>query len=493
MNSLHRIKKHSIITSILFVLFMLVSMLFNLSNITKKQKQIVLEHAKNAFEKDLVFRKWVSMHGGVYVTPTEETPPNIHLSHIKDRDVETTMGKKLTLMNPAYTLRQLMTNFPGLYGETGHITSLKLLNKDNKADSWETKVLQDFDKKIYDEYHEIYEYKNQQQLRYMKALHTEKSCLKCHAHQDYKVGDVRGGITISIPMKTYNEQGWIEKKYIMVLHMAIILVGLLIGFIIYKRITTSMLNEIAFDEKMKIKEDLLIQHSKMAAMGEMIENITHQWRQPLSVIAAISAGMQVKSELNGLTKDFIDDSAVGINDSVQHLSQTITDFRNFFDTNKKKEKCFIQQTFDKTLKLLESQFTTSNIQIIKNIQDITIVGLENEFIQVFINILNNARDELIHKTDQKRLIFIDVIQNKNNIEIAIKDNAGGIPKEIIHKVLDSHFTTKEGSHGTGIGLYMSKIIIAEHMDGVLEVSNLEYDYKNKTYFGAQFKIILPIP
>jgi len=254
---------------------------------------------------------------------------------------------------------------------------------------------------------------------------------------------------------------------------------------------TYILTSVIDITKIKQKDDLIAQQSKMAAMGEMIENITHQWRQPLSVISTAVTGIKFKEEINDLNKEDLIHSMDVINTSVQQQAQTITDFRDFFKVDKVKKEFTLISTFEKTFKLISSQFKTANISIIKNIEDIVILEMENELIQVFINIINNARDELIKKED-KKFIFINAIQRKNYIEISFKDNAGGIPKEIIEDVFNSHFTTKQDSNGTGIGLYMSKMIIEENMKGKIEVENISFSYEDTNYKGAQFKIILPV-
>ena len=158
-------------------------------------------------KKDLAYRSWVASHGGVYVPITEKTPPNPYLSHVKDRDVNTTSNMQLTLMNGAYTLSQMMEDYRGLYGTKGHITSLILTNPVNKPDSWEEKVLQevaitkkDISKKAI--------INGEEYFRYLKPLVTQQSCLKCHGHQGYKVGDIRGGVSVSIPLKGYYEQAY---------------------------------------------------------------------------------------------------------------------------------------------------------------------------------------------------------------------------------------------------------------------------------------------
>lgn len=244
--------------------------------------------------------------------------------------------------------------------------------------------------------------------------------------------------------------------------------------------------------EMKQKDDLLYQQSRMAAMGEMLENIAHQWRQPLSVISASATGLKVQISYDMINPEEIVNSMDHINNSVQHLSQTIDDFRDFFKSDKQQNTFLIDTLFDKTFNLITSQFKTANISIIKNIEKITLLGLENELIQVLINILNNARDELVKKENQKRLIIIDVVKEDSNVNILIKDNAGGIPKDILNDVFKSHFTTKQNENGTGVGLTMSRIIIEEHMKGSISVDNVQYQYEDKCYDGAQFKITLPL-
>lgn len=241
-------------------------------------------------------------------------------------------------------------------------------------------------------------------------------------------------------------------------------------------------------EKNKEQNRFIFEQSKKIAIGEMIENITHQWKQPLSVISSAYSTIKFMSELDELKKTDLDSSMDAIDSSVQHLSETIDDFKNFFKSHKFPKKFTINDTFDKVFNLTTSQFKTSGITIVKNIEDINIVGFENELVHVIINILNNARDELFKK-NQIRLILIDVIKNDNNLEICIKDNAGGIPQNIISKVFKSNFTTK-GEKGTGIGLYMSKRIVEEHFNGTISVNNEEFTYENRPYIGAAFKIYL---
>ena len=158
--------------------------------------------AENSFQKDVAYRHWAAMHGGVYVPVTEQTPPNPLLANVPERDITTPSGRRLTLMNPAYMTRQVHEWFKSAYGVTGHITSLKPVNPVNAADAWETSALEAFEKGA-KEISSVETINGEPALRFMRPFATEKSCLKCHATQGYKEGDIRGGISLAVPLKLY--------------------------------------------------------------------------------------------------------------------------------------------------------------------------------------------------------------------------------------------------------------------------------------------------
>ena len=251
-------------------------------------------------------------------------------------------------------------------------------------------------------------------------------------------------------------------------------------------------NEIDAHIKENTKQHhILFQQSKMAAMGEMLGNIAHQWRQPLSVITTAATGMKVQKEFGTLDDEAINRSVDTITDSALYLSKTIDDFRNFFKRDKTETNFSTNEVIGKVLKLTKSQFKIHEISIIKNIEEFNLFGLENEFVQALINILNNAKDALIDK-EAPKLIFINVLKNDNKAIIKIADNGGGIDEKIIDKVCEPYFTTKHQSQGTGIGLYMTEEIIVKHMYGKFTISNIETIYENITYKGAQITIELDL-
>ncbi|MBP6714994.1 MAG: PAS domain S-box protein [Aliarcobacter sp.] len=248
------------------------------------------------------------------------------------------------------------------------------------------------------------------------------------------------------------------------------------------------------ESKLKEKEILLIQKSKMAAMGEMIENIAHQWRQPLSLISVVSSTLLLQKKLDmHIPKDEECEQLTKIGDTVNYLSQTIDDFRSFFKEKKLKENFLLEDCYKKVLNLMSSNFKAMQIDVIENIENVEIETFENELIQVIMNILTNAKDVLLSKgNDFRKLIFIEIYKENDKSIFSIKDNAGGIPIENIEKIFEPYFTTK-GDEGTGIGLHMSKEIIQNHMNGELKVENSTFDYQGKEYKGAKFTIILPLP
>ncbi|MBU3015886.1 PAS domain-containing sensor histidine kinase [Poseidonibacter lekithochrous] len=244
------------------------------------------------------------------------------------------------------------------------------------------------------------------------------------------------------------------------------------------------------DQEINEKQRLLFQQSKMASLGEMIENIAHQWRQPLSVISTASTGIKIKKELDILSDEEELKSLDTINHSAQFLSTTIDDFRSYLINDNKKDNFNVGETIDYSLKLFSSKLHNRNITIIKDYEDTYIWGIRNEFVQVLINIINNANDAFEAITQDEKYIFISTRQIEQNIEIEIKDNAGGIPEKILEKVFDPYFTTKDKSQGTGIGLYMSSQMIRNHMDGHIHVKNKTYKFNNIKCTGASFIVTL---
>lgn len=245
-------------------------------------------------------------------------------------------------------------------------------------------------------------------------------------------------------------------------------------------------------ENSRKKDKLLSQQIKMVAMGEMLENVAHQWRQPLSVISTTATGIKMQKENKILTDKFLLESMDSINETSQYLSKTLEDFRRYYKPNKEIIEFDIKDVYNKSFKIIDSKYKSLNIKIIEDIKNVTLFGLDSELMQSIMNIINNAKDVLENRKLDKKYIFIDIFKRNEFLIILIRDNAGGIDSKIINRVFEPYFTTKHKSQGTGVGLYMCKEIIEKHMYGEISVENLEYSYRGMDLKGAQFKIKIPL-
>jgi C4-dicarboxylate-specific signal transduction histidine kinase len=245
--------------------------------------------------------------------------------------------------------------------------------------------------------------------------------------------------------------------------------------------------------EIKRKENLLAEQTKMAAMGEMIGNIAHQWRQPLNIISITSSSTKLKKEIGLLTDKMLVDALKLISETTEHLSNTIDVFKDFLKEDKEKSLFNLTQNINNNISLIETILNENRIRIELDLdEDIYIYNFTNEFSQALINILHNASDAIASKREQDelRLIKITTRQLEESVLIEILDNAGGIDKDIINKIYEPYFTTKHKYQGTGLGLYMTHKIIQESMKGKISVSNHKFIFENQECEGALFQISL---
>jgi len=245
--------------------------------------------------------------------------------------------------------------------------------------------------------------------------------------------------------------------------------------------------EYELQQHQKMQEKLIFEQSKNAQMGEMIGNIAHQWRQPLSVISTAASGIILSKQFNTLTNEKENEFLKGIVDNTQFLSNTIDTFRDYIKEEKELKEVILQDRINNAINIIESSLKNNHIKLINNINDtesINIMMVVGELSQVIINILNNAKDALVGNNIEKKIIEVNLVKIENRAILTIEDNGGGIPNNILPKIFDPYFTTKHKSLGTGLGLHMSKDIIENHLKGKLYAENI-----NK---GTIFTIELPL-
>ena len=219
------LKRKYIFYAIGWTILCFLSAYWNIATEKSKTLELAQKEALTVFDKDQALRFWASNHGGIYVFASKTTPPNKNLSHIPERDVVTPSGKLLTLMNPAYMLRQVMSQYAKYYSAKGHITSLKLLNPDNQPDQWEVNALKAFNEGS-EEILEVAYIQGKEFLRFMRPMYTNTGCLKCHSTQGYKVGDVRGGVSVSLPLEPYRTLEEESLRILYITHLFFLLCGI---------------------------------------------------------------------------------------------------------------------------------------------------------------------------------------------------------------------------------------------------------------------------
>lgn len=223
--------------------------------------------------------------------------------------------------------------------------------------------------------------------------------------------------------------------------------------------------------ELRQKDQALIQQNRLAAMGEMINNIAHQWRQPLNLISLIVQGL---NDCKNLSQEELDHDVERIMGIIMHMSQTIDDFRYFFRKDKEKTNFSVNQAVAKSVEFISPSMTDKGIAIsITEQPDVCIYGYSNEYAQVLLNVLSNAKDVLVERNVTGPRINIDISRSGELSVVTISDNGGGIREEVMPRIFDPYFTTKEKTQGTGIGLYMSKIIIEQNMGGSLTAENVD--------------------
>ena len=243
------------------------------------------------------------------------------------------------------------------------------------------------------------------------------------------------------------------------------------------------------------KDIIMFQQARFASLGEMLNNIAHQWRQPLGSITMIIQSFQTKISLGKLTSEFVDEKVHDALLLASNMSNTLDDFKNFFSPNKIKSEFSIKNCIEHSIELSKYLLIQEHIEVKLTVRrDVKINSYYNELSHVFLNIISNSKDALCSNVDKNdRIIKIIVNKFKNHLVINIVDNGGGIPKDILPKIFEPYYTTKYKSAGTGIGLYMSKQIIEKHINGEISCKNIIHKMKNDKVFNCSlFTIKIPL-
>lgn len=240
---------------------------------------------------------------------------------------------------------------------------------------------------------------------------------------------------------------------------------------------------------LKNQERIILQQSKLASIGEMLTNIAHHWRQPLSTISTLSSGMKLENDLNVLSKEKLDDGLSKISNTTQFLSNTINNFSNYFEPKKELENFDLTDLLDNSLNFFAPIFEKHKIETLISYESKSILnGYPHELTQVIVNIFNNSKDAFILNNIEKRHLIVSTYNEGDKYILSIKDSAGGIKKDLLEKIFDPYFSTKHKYKGTGLGLYMCHEIIVKHMNGIIYAKNVTFEIDKKEFKGLEIVI-----
>ncbi|CUU69775.1 multi-sensor signal transduction histidine kinase [Campylobacter hyointestinalis subsp. hyointestinalis] len=437
----------------------------------------------------LVFNFYIGLalkdakQGALYILDTTNSVRD-YISNVQRPVINELKEKKLLnddffdprLMSASYITKEIYNiqkNKRKVDYEYKLITS-NVLNPMRRGNEFENKVLEGFKDKKYSEYSKII-FDSNNSLSYFVGLPVaglQSSCFECHSTNslpkqytnltnfDGKIGDTVAMISYTIPIKsifTYHIKEFIISGLIIFIFFSLYI------FFIYKMYIN--------DKKLKQQTELLmINQNRLALMGEMIENISHQWKQPLAQISSILINVELYSQRDRLTKEKLNENIKETQKQVEYMSDTIDDFKNFFNPNTPKKEFTSQEAINQACKILGSSLRKYGVNLeidIKN--NFTHFGNINEIIQVIISIINNAKEAFLESQNRDKMIKITSFLQDDTRNISIENNAGNIDEKLLDTIFKPHFTTKKT--GNGLGLYMSKMVM-EKNKGQISVKNV---------------------
>lgn len=411
--------------------------------------------ARYSFGKDLSFRRWATGHGGVYVPVTAETPPNPYLAHVPERDIVTPAGRELTLVNPAYMIRQVHGMTDELFGTRGHITSLRPVRPENAADAWETVALQAFERGV-SEWSNRSPLAGEMHLRLMRPLRAEEGCLKCHATQGYRVGDIMGGISVSLPWAPYEQALTHSLKGIATGYGSIWLIGLL--FI--ERSRRRLRQDLA--RRCQAEAELLQRTRELEERSAELERFTYTVSHDLK-----SPVVTIKSFLGFLEQDLAAHDVEQIPKDIGYIRSATDKMGQLLDellelsrigrhVNPPTPVSF-QELVRDALSLTAGAVAERHVDVQVEAVELTLYGDRPRLVEIWQNLIDNAVKFLGEQAEPRLQIGVDTAAA--NPVFFLRDNGIGIDPAYQEKIFGLFERLDNGVQGTGIGLALVKRIV----------------------------------
>ena len=471
-DDLRRIRRYGWKLSAAWTLLVLLGLVWIWHHTRIDTLELASSSARLSLEKDMVYRRWAAMHGGVYVPVTEDTPPNPYLSYVPERDVVTASGRRLTLVNPSYMTRQVLELGQEQCGLRGHITSLEPLRPENAPDAWEAGALRSFETGSR-EVAAVEEIEGQPFFRLMRPFVVEQPCLKCHSQQGYKLGDIRGGISVSEPMLPFRAHLRSERTRQVAAFGGLWLLGVLVVLRLTSRLSAShreanAVRDRAFAAKLEM-EARYSQSQKLESIGTLASGVAHEINNPLYVI--MNFGQLILDEQE--STETIREYATEIVHESERVANIVRALMAFSGRDQKVfQPASVSDIVQTVLALVGSALREDQIAVETRIgEDVPPVSCNRQEIQqVVMNLVLNAKDALNERypgaSDDKR-VTIEVsrlhVDGEEWVRTVVADRGAGIPAPIAGRIFDPFFSTKPKHKGTGIGLSVSRGFVANHV------------------------------
>jgi len=487
-----RWKRYAWILAIVWTVVIVASLVWNVIQVRNNTLEAARIQARATYEKDVVYRRWNAGHGGVYVSVTKETQPNPYLSDVPERDITTPLGKALTLMNPAYMTRQAHELEKQKLGVRGHITSLNPIRPENAPDPWETEALRAFERRE-TEISSLQEMEGEEYMRLMRPLITESGCLKCHAVQGYEEGDIRGGISVAIPMSPLQAVAGMQVLTLAGGHILLWLMG--IGGIVLgtQRLRQSEWERKRAEEDVKRYVEQLEQvNIRLQEMDRLksvfLASMSHELRTPLNSIIGFTGII-----LQGMAGEVNEEQRkqlTMVKNSGSHLLSLINDLLDISKIEAGKVELSLEEfRLDDVVREVVEAFSPAvskkGMELTMQVpEDMTLVSDKRRIKQVLMNLVSNA----VKFTDQGSVQIVARVPEGETLETRVIDTGIGIKKEYMDKLfqpfqqIDVSLTKRH--EGTGLGLYLTKKLV------VLLGGNISA--KSEYGRGSEFSFTIPL-
>lgn len=476
------IKALNVYTSVIFfawAVFVALTGWSQFSHIQRNTLDFARQDARIAFSKDLIYRQWATLHGGVYAPVTEQTPPNPYLK-TPERDIVTPSGKHLTLINPAYMTRQVHEMENKLYGTRAHITSLNPIRPQNAPDEWERAALKSFTRKT-DEYDSLAVIDNIEYLRFMRPLVTEQACLKCHAEQGYQLGDIRGGISIAVPMTPHRLLARSQIVHMAVSFILLWSAGMVIIFLSYQHLRHHI---------WRLEIASFTAEQSNASKSRLLAVISHDIRAPLVSIAGLTAILQEEDITPAEQKEYV----AALNAATGNIMNLVDDILDISRLEAGKliieiEKWPLREITTEICSIFKTLAEQKKLRFhFQQADDVPpIIRTDARRLkQCLSNLIYNAI-KFTHSGQVALSIDTVTLDNRKWLRFKVEDTGPGISIEKQACIFEAFMQADNNNRkpgGTGLGLAITKQLI-ERLDGKITLISLPGK-------GSAFTLFLPI-